>query len=82
MDIRFSEKTQMLLDSFRLLEQARAKYSNYLLAITEGAGFPEQYEDFAKATDMYWDPIREKIQDDLQTALYEWANAEDNRNEI
>ena len=82
METQFSKKNQLLLDSFRLFEQARAKYFDYILAITEGAGFPDQYEDFANAADKIWNPVREDIQDRINSALYDWANAEEERKEI
>ncbi len=82
METKFSQKNQLLLDSFRLFEQARGKFFDYILAITEGSGFPAQYDDFAKAADKVWDPVREDLTGRINDALYNWANAEEEKTEI
>ena len=78
--IEISETTQLLLDSFRILEQARAKYWDYLTALTKGND--ELFEQYADMSDKAWNPIREKIVDEINTALYDWANATPEKVEI
>lgn len=82
METKFSKTNQLLLESFRLFEQARGKFFDYILAITEGSGFPAQYEDFANAADKIWNPVREDLTDRINDALYNWANAEEEKAEI
>ena len=42
----------------------------------------ELFEQYADMSDKAWNPIREKIVDEINTALYDWANAEPEKAEI
>lgn len=75
--ITISETTQLLFESFRILEKARAKYWDYLTALTKGND--ELFEQYADMSDKAWNPIREKIVDEINTALYDWANSTEER---
>jgi hypothetical protein len=78
---QISTPTQLLLESFRLLEQSRAKYYDYLDAVCKGN--QENIDIYAAMIDPAWNAIREKIlNEDIVQAVYDWANAEPEKVEI
>ncbi len=78
---QISTPTQLLLESFRLLEQSRAKYYDYLDAVCKGN--QENIDIYASLIDPAWNAIREKIlNEDIVQAVYDWANAEPEKVEI
>ena len=81
MKTQISTPTQLLLESFRLLEQSRAKYYDYLDAGCKGN--QENIDIYASLIDPTWNAIREKIlNEDIVQAVYDWANAEPEKVEI
>ena len=77
---KISNSTQLLLESFRLLEQARSKYYEYLEAVCKGN--QEFIEGYAAASDPAWNAIRDKLNEDITQTVYDWANAEEEKAEI
>lgn len=75
-----SNTTQLLLDSFRLLEKARSKYYDYLEAACKGN--QEYIDAYAAQIDPAWNAIRDKLNDDITQTVYDWANAEEEKAEI
>lgn len=75
-----SNSTQLLLESFRLLEQARSKYYDYLDAICKGN--QENIDIYASLVDPAWNAIRDKLNEDITQTVYDWANAEEEKAEI
>jgi hypothetical protein len=81
MKTQISTPTQFLLESFRLLEQSRAKYYDYLDAVFDGD--QERIDIFVSMIDPAWNAIREKIlNEDIMQTVYDWANAEPEKAEI
>lgn len=74
MEMKVSNPTQLLLESFRLLEQARSKYYDYLDAVCKGN--QEYIDSYAAISDPAWNAIRDKLNDDITQTVYDWANAE------
>lgn len=77
---QISTATQLLLESFRLLEQSRSKYYEYLEAACNGN--QEFIDGYAAAIDPEWNAIRDKLNDDITQTVYDWANAEPEKVEI
>ena len=75
-----SNSTQLLLESFRLLEQARSKYYDYLDAICKGN--QENIDIYASLVDPAWNAIRDKLNEDITQTVYNWANTEEEKAEI
>ena len=81
METKICKATQMLLESFRLLEQSRARYYDYLDAACKGD--QETIDIFAAKIDPAWNAIREKILDEgIMQTVYDWANADEEKAEI
>ena len=75
MKTTISNETQLLLESFRLLEQARSKYYDYLDALCKGD--QNKIDIYASMIDPAWNAIRDKIlNEDIMQAVYDWANAD------
>ena len=81
METKICKATQMLLESFRLLEKSRTMYYDYLDAICQGD--QNTIDIYASMMDPAWNTLREKIlNEDILQAVYEWANAEPEKVEI
>jgi len=72
METKISKATQLLLESYRLLEQARSKYYAYLEAATNGD--QNTMDIYAAKIDPEWNALREKIlNEDITQTVYDWA---------